>query len=338
MSATVQRFARRWWAGDLGALGTFLSVLFAPASWLWAGVTALRNARYDRGGVASVPGLRVVSVGNLAVGGTGKTPLASWVARALREAGRRPALVLGDYGPDEKLLHERWAPATPVHAGRDRIQAARQAKADGADVAVLDDGFQHRRLARDIDLVVLSVEDRYPGRTMPRGPYREGPSALKRADLVVITRRSSRVEAARGLARRVEASHPRLVKGCARLTGGRWTDLDGRPKPEPPGDLLAVAAIGRPAAFVDAIRALVKGSVELAHFGDHHEYTLADVRAIASRSVGRSIVVTEKDAVKLVAHRDLLGDVSVLAQTLEWDWGEDDVRELLTSSMGVEAG
>ncbi len=339
MRASLERFARRWWVGELGWAGRLLSVLLAPASWLWIAATALRNRRHDRAGGEgeTIPGLTVVSVGNLAMGGTGKTPVASWIARWYLEAGNRPALIVSGYGRDEKLLHERWTPQVPVFVGRGRIDAARRAKAAGTDVAIVDDGFQHRRLARDLDIVLLAAEDAFAGLAPPRGPYREGPGALRRADAVLITRRTASTDEARDLAARVEAAHPGVVKGGVCLTGGRWVDLDGGTHSGALGDVLAVAAVGRPESFIHAVRHLVVGSAELVAFADHHEYTRRDLERLRGRAGERPIVVTEKDAVKLLAHRDLLGEAYVLKQGLEWEWGEVEVTELLASATSVEA-
>lgn len=337
MRASAERFARRWWAGELGWAGRLLSALLAPMSWLWMFVTALRNRRHDRAGGETIPGLTVVSVGNLVIGGTGKTPVASWIARWYLETGNRPAVIVSGYGRDEKLLHERWTPEIPVFVGRERVDAARRAKAAGMDVAIVDDGFQHRRLARDLDIILLAAEDTLTGQAPPRGPYREGPGALRRADAVLITRRTGSTEEARALAARVEAAHCGVVKGGVRLTGGRWVDLDGGTHAGALGNVLAVAAVGRPKSFLDAVRRLVVGSAELVAFADHHEYTRGDIEKLRGRAGERPIVVTEKDVVKLLAHRDLLGEVWVLEQRLEWDWGEAEVAELLASATGVES-
>ena len=332
----MERFVRRWWAGELGWSGRLLSVALAPASWLWIAVTALRNRRHDLAGGEKIRGLTVVSVGNLVVGGTGKTPVASWIARWYAAAGQRTALIVSGYGRDERLLHERWTPEIPVFVGRKRVEAARCAKAAGSDLAIVDDGFQHRRLARDLDIVLLAAEDSLGGPAPPRGPYREAPGALRRADAVLITRRTGSTEDARALAARVEAAYSGVVKGGVRLTGGRWIDLDGATPSAALRDVLAVSAVGRPESFLDTVGRLVVGSAELVAFADHHEYTRGDLERLRARAAERPIVVTEKDAVKLLPHRDVLGETYVLEQRLEWDWGEGDVTELLASATNVD--
>lgn len=342
MTVRLHRLARRLWSGELGRKGRLLSAALVPLSVLWRVVTWLRNRRFDRGGVYAVDGLAVVSIGNLAVGGTGKTPMASWVATTFSSHGVRPAILLRGYGRDEALLHERWTPDLEVLARGDRLEAARRARADGAEVAVLDDGFQHRRLARALDIVLLAVEDPLEGHVLPRGPYREPLHALQRASAVVMTRRTASLTDARAF----EAA---LLLGAALpehiVTAGVRFALDGvatleeraaRVEGVPLGDALALTAVARPEAFRRAVEALSEGAVELLDFPDHHDFTTDDARAARARAGDRPIVVTEKDAVKLRALAGVLGDVRVLRQRLDWDWGEDEIRGLLAEvAMGV---
>ena len=197
MSHGFEARVRAWWRGEGGLWGGLASVLAAGPALLFGAVVRVRNALYDRGWLpARRAPLPVVSVGNLTVGGTGKTPVAAWIVRRLSERGHRPALVSRGYGRDELALHGRWNPAVPVVASPDRAGAAREAARRGADVAVLDDGFQHRRLARDADVVLLAAEERFPGRMLPAGPYREPSRALRRADLIVVTRKAAPESAA----------------------------------------------------------------------------------------------------------------------------------------------
>ena len=288
-----------------------------------------RNRHYDRVGGTRLAGIRIASVGNLAVGGTGKTPLTAWMARELSDRGARPAVLMRGYGHDEALLHRRWNPDVDVVVGPDRVAGARIARTRGADVAILDDGYQHRRLARDLDLVLLAVEDPRPARVLPAGPYREPWSGLARADAVVLTRRGASLAEAEALARAVEAEFPGLVRAALRLGPGAWTDVEGTPSAPPRGPVLAVAAVARPEAFRAAVEERSGEPVELLAFADHHEYTAGDARKIARRAAGRTVVVTEKDAVKLVPHRGVLGGVRVMSQELGWDWGQEAIGSLL---------
>ncbi len=331
MKAGLHRWVRRWWAGEAGPAGRALSTLAAPAEWLFRAAVARRNGRFDRGGATRVEGIRVVSVGNLAVGGTGKTPLSAWVARLLVDSGLETALVARGYGEDELLLHRRWNPEVPVVADRDRRAAARLARAGGAAAAVLDDGFQHRALARDVDVVLLAAEDGEPAHLLPRGPFREPMTSLARAHAVVVTRRTAGVDEARRLAARVGGEHPHLAVAVAALLPGGWQELDGTPAPAPMGPTLAVAAVARPEAFLAQLRTVTGGPAELVAYPDHHAYTERDARAIRMRAGERTVVVTEKDAVKLRAHAALLAPVRVLVQALVWEAGEGALTELVSS-------
>src|SRR5688572_14246190 len=147
-----------------------LSPMLAPFEQLYGGVIKLRNAAYDRGMFpverVAVP---VLSVGNIVAGGAGKTPVVRWLVEQLLARGRRPAILHGGYGMDEPKLHQQWHPEVTVIAERDRVAAARLAVDGGADVIVMDDGFQHRRLARDLDIVLVTA-DSDNWNLLPRGP------------------------------------------------------------------------------------------------------------------------------------------------------------------------
>ncbi|HEX6910119.1 MAG TPA: tetraacyldisaccharide 4'-kinase, partial [Longimicrobium sp.] len=229
-------FARRVWAGEGGALGAALRVVLAPAEAAFRGVVAARNGAYDRGWLrAERVDVPVISVGNVNVGGAGKTPFAAWLARGLADRGRKPAIALRGYGEDEIVLHRELNPDIPVFRGRRRVEAARAAVAAGGDAVVLDDAFQHRALARDLDLVRVAVEGWEPRpRLVPRGPWREGPQALARADAIVLTRKSADAARAATVEREVARMHPGkpiircalLPSRLAPLHGGTAMDVD----------------------------------------------------------------------------------------------------------------
>src|SRR5690348_7442624 len=132
------------------------------------------------------PVLPTLSVGNVTVGGTGKTPVAAWIAAELIDRGARPAIVLRGYGDDEPLVHARLNPDVPVIVAPDRLEGIARAAASGADVAVLDDAFQHRRAQRTADIVLVSAErwTRTP-RLLPAGPWRESLRALRRTSMIL---------------------------------------------------------------------------------------------------------------------------------------------------------
>lgn len=337
MKALLHATVRRWWAGQAGPAGAAGSVLTAPLEAAFRAAVHRRNARFDVRGGTPVEGLHVVSVGNLAVGGTGKTPLSAWAVRLLADAGVPTALLARGYGRDELLLHQRWNPDVPVVADADRVRGARVAREGGARAVVLDDGFQHRRLARDVDLVLIAAEDPFPGRMLPRGPFREPPSALDRAHGVVVTRREAPSAVAAGLADRIGAEHPHLEVGVAALLSSAWQDLSGAPAEPPAGACLCAAAIARPRAFRLHVEAATGARAELLEFADHHDYSEADARAIRARAGARTVAVTEKDAVKLQPFEALLGSVRVLVQALEWERGEERIANLVTIAAPEEA-
>lgn len=328
----MEGWVRRWWRGEAGWFGRLASVAFWPAEGLFRWGAAARNLGFDLGLLPRVdPPVPVLSVGNLTVGGTGKTPVVRWFVGALRSAGARPAVVARGYGRDELLLHRRWYPDVPVAAHPDRARATATAAAAGADVVVLDDGFQHRGLRRTVDVVLVAAETALPGRRLPRGPYREGLGALGRADLVVVTRKTATPAEAEAVAEAVARRRPGLPVARAALVPGGWRGVDGAPAPAPVGPALVVTAVAEP----EGVRALAARSlgrpeadVELAAFPDHHEFTEGEVRAVARRAA--ALVVTEKDAVKLADGPAAagLGDrrVHVLTLDLVWEAGRDHVE------------
>jgi tetraacyldisaccharide 4'-kinase len=345
MKAPVERLAREWWAGGLGLGGAALSAATAPASWAWAWAARRRARHFARCGGTRVEGLAVVSVGNLAVGGTGKTPVAAWVAGRLAAAGVPTWVLTGGTAADEALLHARWRPHLPVGSGRDRVATAQRARAAGARAGVLDDGFQHLRLVRDLDIVLLSADDPFPGPVLPRGPYREPPEALGRADAVVVTARAASAYMARALAEEARRFAPEAASAGVRLAPSRLQRLSAWASGRLGGDgapggrqgalelgespVLAVCGVARPRAFAAAVRSVVEGPVELLALGDHHPYTAADVARMRDRAAGRPIVVSAKDAVKLARWREELGTAFVLDEELRWAWGEDELARVL---------
>jgi tetraacyldisaccharide 4'-kinase len=327
MGRLLEGAARRWWGEEARGPGwSLLSLVTMPLEWGFRLGVRGRRAGYDSGlfrsGRASVP---VVSVGNLSVGGTGKTPVAGYLVRRLAEMGRRPALVARGYGEDELLLHRRWSPGVPVVADPDRVAAAARAEEGGADVLVLDDGFQHRRLSRDLDLVVLAAEQGLPGRLLPRGPFREPASALSRADHVVVTRKTSPEREAQALAGEVRRLCPGLPVARVRLGPGAWTDLAGSAASPPEGPALAVCAIGSPQTFAGLVSEALGQEPELMAFPDHHPFSRDDVASIARRRGSRAVVTTEKDAMKLGAFAELLPGTLVLPLELRFEEGEQEL-------------
>ncbi len=274
---------------------------------------------------------RVISIGNLTVGGTGKTPLTMWLARWCLEQGWRVAILSRGYGGeesgepcvvspcrggaqawsavgDEPYLLAKELPDVPVVVGKDRYQSGLYAyRQFGTDVLILDDGFQHYRLARDLDIVLIDATNPFGhGALLPRGILRESLPALRRADAVVFTRVELAQASLRAVDQRVRQWYPcgpiyhmsttveALVQGDAEMAEGASSLGQRR--------VLAFVGIGNPAAFAATLDLLGYDVPALLVFRDHHPYTLVDWQAImdaAQKYHVVGVVTTTKDYVRL---------------------------------------
>lgn len=276
-----------------------------PAERLYAAAIRVRAAMYDHGVLATRDApIPVLSIGNVSVGGTGKTPVSAWAVARLRERGARPAVVLRGYGDDEPLVHELLNPGTTVVRDADRERGAHAALDAGADCVVLDDGFQHRRLARTADWVLVSAE-RFGRSThmLPAGPLREPPDALARADVAIVTRKVATVDEADAVAQRI-GSTTGLSTAVMHLAPSAIVDArDGTVRTLDSvrqARIVAVAAVGEPETFFSQLRDVGARIVDGMAFRDHHAYTSADVaRLLQAAAAADAVVCTLKDAVKL---------------------------------------
>ncbi|MGH7457605.1 MAG: tetraacyldisaccharide 4'-kinase [Longimicrobiaceae bacterium] len=317
-----------------------LPALLAPAELAYRAALRVRNAAYDRGWrrVERAP-VPVVSVGNLTVGGSGKTPFTAWLAGRLRGMGLRPAVVLRGYGGDETLLHRELNPGVPVFVARRRPAGARRAAAEGCDVVLLDDGFQHRALYRELDLVLIAA-DSWSGavRLLPRGRWREPLEALGRADAAVVVRKTANRSNADAAAARVAECHPRLPLLTCRIRPRRFFSLFPERADLPPPvfahqPVLAVAGIADPRPLVRHLEE-AGASPELLPFPDHHRYTQRDAREIVQKAKGRVVITTSKDAVKLGSLLPPHLAVFVLRQEVEVERGSGTLDRLLQGALG----
>jgi tetraacyldisaccharide 4'-kinase len=293
--------AERVWYGDGPVAGAVRGAL-APVEGLYRLGVGIRTTMFDRRACPILaPPAPAISIGNLSVGGTGKTPVAAWIARQLRDAGATPAIVMRGYGDDEPLVHARLNPDVPVITDGDRLRGARRAVEGGADCLVLDDAFQHRRIARAADVVLVSA-DRWDGRVrlLPAGPWREPLSALRRATLVLVTRKAVDLSTARSVASAlaVHTSAPVavLTLGLGALrTNDEQLPVSALEKRR----VLAIAAIGDAQAFRRQLER-AGAVVRTAFFPDHHRFTERDALTLASGlAEGEWPVCTLKDYVKL---------------------------------------
>ncbi len=305
-----RRLQRLWY----GAFRPSLIPLL-PLSWLFGAVTALRRVLFRAGVLRSdridVP---VIVVGNITVGGTGKTPFTIWLADRLVADGRKVGIVLRGYGGtsttwprhvtretpweevgDEAALLARRTAAIVV-AGPDRVAAARLAKALGAEIILADDGLQHYRLRRDLEVVVLDHHRALGnGRLLPAGPLREPQSRLATVDLHVMTHRGEGSSVSADTNEIPSVTAISRVAMAVNMTNGESCPLAsfaGAP-------VHGVAAIGHPEAFFEALRR--EGLIVQAHpYPDHARLT----REHIVFPDGAPVLMTEKDAVKCSAIAD----------------------------------
>jgi tetraacyldisaccharide 4'-kinase len=304
-------------------------VIAAPLSRIYGGALALRARLYASGRLRSA-GLPApsISVGNLTFGGTGKTPFVEFLARRFRFEGRQPAILSRGYGRrtrgvvvistgdgpmvspeqggDEPVALARRLPGVLVVVGERRLDAARRAVALGADLLLLDDGFQHLAVRRDVNLLLLDARDPFGGGSPPpEGRLRESVPALRRADAIVFTRVNRAAPPAEAVAE-VARLHPEVPTFHARIRPAGLTDEAGSPI-DPAGlaprRVIAVCGIaGPPSDFRASLRELGVEPEDLLSFRDHQRYAdrqLTRIRRAADRTGASWIVTTSKDAVKL---------------------------------------
>ncbi len=324
-----QRLTERWYGA--GARASLLQ----PLSWLYGAVMQLRRRAYAAGWLSSERiGRPVIVVGNLTVGGTGKTPLTLWLAQQLRARGRSVGILSRGYGRPERsarvvgedsswrevgdeplVLARRSGCATVV--ARDRVAGARLLAAGGAELILCDDGLQHLRLARDCAIAVIDGARGFGnGQLLPAGPLREPAAALARADLVIVNG---------------APEHPSLAQlpraGLLRmdLIAAEAVRVDGAEGSRPLGafrecPVHAVAGIGHPGRFFGELRGAGLELIEHP-FPDHHPFARADLNFGDSLPV----LMTEKDAVKCAAFADArLWYVPVTAR-----FSDQDARQLM---------
>jgi tetraacyldisaccharide 4'-kinase len=340
--ADPRRAIEEIWSGR-GARARVVRALLSPAELLFRGALSVRGKFYDWGFFPaeefSVP---VLSVGNLTVGGTGKTPVAAWFARQFLERGVKPGIVLRGYGGDETLVHRRLNPEIPVVASPDRVRGIREAIANGVQVVVLDDAFQHRRARRDADVVLINA-DAWSGkpRLLPAGPWREPLRSMRRATLAIITRKVADVSVVQDVTRALARAAPRVPVVCVRLLpAGLTSTATGQTLPLQAlqgSDLTVVAAIAHPESLFKQLTEL-GATVRPVSFPDHHAFTAAEARSLADEATDSDFVVcTLKDAVKLESLWPAeAGSLWYVSQRLRIEDGQQYVdrliEDLLTST------
>ncbi len=326
MSRTDERFADGWQDGFGPATSRVLSVaaggyrgLLGTRDWLYSlGILKCRHL-----------GCPVVSVGNLTVGGTGKTPAVELAVRTLIDLGHRPAVLSRGYGRrthgirivadtasirldaeeagDEPFLLARRLPGVPVVVGGNRYAAGRHAIARfGVSAIVLDDGFQHRTLAKDVEIVMARARAPWGnGRLLPGGPLREPLAALRRAALIVVSgaRSGDDVAEVADAARRYAPRTPVLAARHVPTECWEVATMKYQPVERLLGKRLFVfAGIGAPEGFRETLKETGVVETGFARFTDHHWYTHEELRGLDAAAAARGsdgLVTTEKDWVRL---------------------------------------
>lgn len=314
-----------------------MKFLLRPLSFLYNKVIEARNSLYDRKVIsvytAPVP---VISIGNLTVGGTGKTPVTDFCIKSLVEAGKKVAVISRSYKAeatspslvdvshpfaaryygDEPVLLAQLNPKALVYVGPSKWQTARYATSeDRFDVLIVDDGFQHRKLHRDLNVLILDATESLENyEVLPEGRARESWASIERADLIIVSKCNlSNKEDLDLLKQRLPKNKEALffnyeITKCINLKNDEVKsreDLTGK-------KIFAVSAIARPDVFEKMMGEFGQISNQSLQYADHHQYTAQDVTALEQafkKSNADYLVTTEKDAVKL---QDIFSDPSLL--------------------------
>lgn len=346
---------RRVWERK-GIWGATICGLLSPFSHLYALAVRIRNAFFSRGWIrARALDRPVISIGNLTVGGTGKTPSCLWLAQELTQRGFKVGILSRGY-PRKKTFPVIMAAGTnglpaaelrdevaragdepsmmariyghTVGVGKNRYQTALELlRRQDVDVFILDDGYQHRRLNRDVDLLLLGADSN--GRTLPSGPFREPRRALRRADYFLLTGAEKEWRALLP-----EGGQSRCFTGSLRtvaLVGfeaGRWKEyplsLLYRSK------ILAVSGIADPSGFYRMIGEWEGDIVDALQFPDHHAYSSQDWQQISRRARNVEFVLTtEKDILKLITFPFARGKLFALRVAMSVEGGERLVQSIV---------
>lgn len=336
-----------------------------PLGFLYGGVMRARRALYRKGLLASFDlGVPVISIGNITTGGTGKTPVVAWVAHALARDGSRVCILTRGYGrrdesklvlvsdgervladapeggDEPRLLAEMLKGTAAVVSDRNRVEAARWARKNlGSEVFVLDDGFQHLRVRRALDIVTVDATDPWGGgHLLPQGRLRESLSGLRRADLIILTR-SEQVAEVNSLKHEVEECSGRknvfISRTRTRTVRPLVYDQEGTTSPVSSYKVAAFCALGNSRAFFNHLK---RSGFDLTYsraFADHHSYTRHDIERVAreARAHGaEALLTTAKDAVKL---RSMRFEMPCFVVEIEFEFEDElGLREALRQATG----
>ncbi len=329
-------------------LPSWLDFFAIPVSWLYGGIVRVRNRFYDKGHNIHTVSRPVIAVGNLTVGGTGKTPLVTWIVRCLRKHGYNPAIVMRGYAAvdpskaDEAVEYHQRLDNIDIVVGADRVATVNAyiENSGKADCFVMDDGFQHRRIARDLDIVVMDyLRDPFAQRMLPAGWLREPVSGLSRSDAVVVSHAERINPTFAGTVSKV-AGEPPIAWTTHRWSGLELFDKHGSSEKSLDwltGRSVAVRlGIGYPGSVIEALVRLGTKVAKQIHAGDHQPFTNDEVAELVEiSSVVDAIVMTLKDWVKA---RDVINledlNCPIIVPTLELEVVEG-AAELETKLLSV---
>ena len=339
---------------DAGPLPRWIG---APLSAVYGAAVRIRNRRFDRGAGVTSPPVPVISVGNLSVGGVGKTPMVQRIARLLAAQGHRPAVLLRGYKSaagamsDEEAEHRAALPNAIVVANPDRVGAVEALMSrpinEQPTCVILDDGFQHRRLGRTLDIVLIDARrDPWRDALLPAGWLRESPSSLKRADAVVLTHADlvapDEIERISGLVEKVSGRSPAAMVRHA-WSGVRVRTPDGQFTDHPTAWLnerraAVICAIGEPDQFLSMLREAGVEVVSTLILQDHASFEPAAVQRVTETlSDSDAIICTAKDWARLatVVLEGFSGLIAYPSVTIEALRGGDNLDALVKAAAGA---
>lgn len=328
-----------------GLVASLVRTVFTCLSWPYRIAISIRNQCFNSGiGVQQVDAT-VISVGNLTTGGTGKTPHIALLARHISDKCA-VAIASRGYGsvngkPNDEAIELSWLVDVPHFQDADRVSAANTAIRDArAKCVLLDDGFQHRRLARDLDIVLIDATCPFGHNALlPRGLLREPISSLARADIALLTRSNLVAENKRtSILSKVKTANPNVVVAETKIAVNGLIDSDRTryPLSAIEGSVFAVCGVGNPTGF---FKTLSENSIDISGtstFNDHHSFSESDINRIAAEACDCSaIVCTLKDLVKI--NRRKIGNIPIfaLAINVEFVSGEEEFYQLIEKTIGL---
>ncbi len=351
-----------------GVVASALRGVLAAAELPYTWAVRWRNHGYDCGTqIVHRLEVPVISVGNLTLGGTGKTPMVEWIVRRFLAQGKTVGIVSRGYGahrgPNDEALELAWKlPGVPHVQDPDRVAAARRAVGEfRCQALVLDDAFQHRRIGRDLDIVLLDALEPFGyEHVFPRGTLREPLAGLARAHIVALSRADLLTAEKRGAIRDrvaklspraawVEVVHaPLALVPAAKLPSptGRGAGGEDRLHSQQPLEtlrgrrVLAFCGLGNPAGFRHTLEVCGYDVVDFHEFPDHHAYSPSDLSLLAAaarKAEAEALVCTQKDLVKIGADR--LGDLPLWAVRvgIEFLTGRDEFEKILRTNLAAAA-